>query len=400
MWRSWIQRWQLGALEKAYQGAIALKEIEDKHFNGQPVHYLPQLGQTVYDYLQSRVERQLSVIDFNLNQFKLSGWVSQDSSDPQEAEILAKLSFIESVISRYRSVQETIPITAEIAADGVIVTDPLTLNTETLVTAENHSAKSRSNHFWERWRGTTSPDYEQQVVQQLRTQRKHEAIAVRWLLILVLIPLFVQVVTRNLIFEPLLDEYWNHFPNPVAVQQNPEISADFLHEYTAYKELLEIKELLGLSPPLDEAARTKKLEEKATELYEELGHRTLDGFKNILADVLGLVTFVILAIIGRRQLVITRQVISRRFQALSNPVKIFLIILVTDLFVGYHSPEGWDVLLKGVYQHFGVPENESVIKGFIATVPVLMDSWFKFWVFNYLTRTSPSAVAIYEKMNQ
>ncbi|WP_460192851.1 CemA family protein [Thermosynechococcus sp. FA-CM-4201] len=400
MWRSWIQRWQLGALEKAYRGAIALKEIEDKHFNGQPVHYLPQLGQTVYDYLQSRVERQLSVIDFNLNQFKLSGWVSRDSRDPQEAEILAKLSFIESVISRYRSLEETIPTTAEIAEDGVIVTDPLTLNTETLVTAENHSGKSRSNHFWERWRGTTSPDYEQQVVQQLRTQRKHEAIAIRWLLILILIPLFVQVITRNLIFEPLLDEYWDHFPNLVAVQQNPEISADFLHEYAAYKELLEIEELLGLSPPLDEATRTKKLEEKATELYEELGHRTLDGFKNIFADVLGLVTFVILAIIGRRQLVITRQVISRRFQGLSNPVKIFLIILVTDLFVGYHSPEGWDVLLKGVYQHFGIPENESVIKGFIATLPVLMDSWFKFWVFNYLTRTSPSAVAIYEKMNQ
>ncbi|XFA73649.1 hypothetical protein RYO59_001898 [Thermosynechococcaceae cyanobacterium Okahandja] len=398
MWRYWFQRWQLGALEKAYQGAIALKTIEDKHFNGAPVGQAAQLPHTVFEYLQSRVERQLNAIAFNLNQFKLSGWMSQDSSDPQEAEILSKLSFIESVISRYPTVAtsptSTTPNT-DTTANGVIITDPLTFNSETLLTAD----QPRRPSFLSRW-GTPKADYEEQVVQQLRTQRKHEAIAARWLAILVLVPLLVQIASRNLVFEPLLDAYWNRSPNPVAVQENPEVSADFLREYTTYKELLEIQELLGLSPPLDAATRRQKLQEKVAELYEKSGYRTLDGLKNILADLLGLVAFVILAVIGRRQLVITRQVISRRFQGLSNPVKIFLIILITDLFVGFHSPEGWDVLLGGVYHHFGLVENETVIKAFIATVPVLMDSWFKFWVFNYLTRNSPSAVAIYEKMNQ
>ncbi|QZZ23707.1 hypothetical protein J5X98_21875 [Leptothermofonsia sichuanensis E412] len=85
--------------------------------------------------------------------------------------------------------------------------------------------------------------------------------------------------------------------------------------------------------------------------------------------------------------------------AVSDPAKVFLLILVTDMFVGFHSVEGWDVILASVFHHFGLPENDTFIKSFIATVPVFMDSCIKFWIFNYLTRFSPSASAVYERMN-
>ncbi|WP_104905490.1 hypothetical protein [Nostoc sp. 'Lobaria pulmonaria (5183) cyanobiont'] len=33
---------------------------------------------------------------------------------------------------------------------------------------------------------------------------------------------------------------------------------------------------------------------------------------------------------------------------------------------------------------FGLPENKTFIHTFIATVPVMIDSFTKFWIFNYL----------------
>ncbi|BAC08487.1 tsr0935 [Thermosynechococcus vestitus BP-1] len=41
------------------------------------------------------------------------------------------------------------PTIAEI--DGIIVTDPPTLKTQTSVTAQNHSSKTGRTHFGERW---------------------------------------------------------------------------------------------------------------------------------------------------------------------------------------------------------------------------------------------------------
>ena len=57
------------------------------------------------------------------------------------------------------------------------------------------------------------------------------------------------------------------------------------------------------------------------------------------------------------------------------------------------------MILEGVSRHFGLPESKVFINGFIATVPVFIDACIKFWIFSYLTRYSPSASAIYERMN-
>lgn len=66
---------------------------------------------------------------------------------------------------------------------------------------------------------------------------------------------------------------------------------------------------------------------------------------------------------------------------------------------GFHSAEGWDAISTGISYHFGLPEHPNAIKIFIATVPVMMDSFIKFWIFNYLTRYSPASSAIFERMN-
>jgi hypothetical protein len=70
------------------------------------------------------------------------------------------------------------------------------------------------------------------------------------------------------------------------------------------------------------------------------------------------------------------------------------------MFVGFHSPHGWEVVLEGIASHLGLPANRNLIFLFIATFPVILDAMFKFWVFRYLSMLSPSAVATYRNMNE
>jgi hypothetical protein len=85
---------------------------------------------------------------------------------------------------------------------------------------------------------------------------------------------------------------------------------------------------------------------------------------------------------------------------LSDSAKAFLIILFTDIFVGFHSPHGWEVILEGLASHLGIQPNHSAIFLFIATFPVILDTILKYWIFRYLNRISPSAVATLKNMNE
>ena len=50
-------------------------------------------------------------------------------------------------------------------------------------------------------------------------------------------------------------------------------------------------------------------------------------------------------------------------------------------------------------EHLGVPANKTLISLFIATIPVFMDTMFKYWIFRYLSRMSPSTVATLKEMD-
>jgi len=390
-----VNQTYLAALEDAYQGALTIKEIENKHFNGNPISFKTEQGKAIYDYLQPQLEKQLLRIRLKLTQFRLSGFLIPSNAqintiqdnNHSEALILEKLAFINSVIAGYNQT-----IKSETKQPVTIVNLPPRLTqTETIQQGSFRETLSKIKK-------ELTADYEQEKINELRYLRKNQRIAIKWLLILLIIPIIVQITSRNLIFEPLLNNFRDE--NPAKVKISQEIEEHFLLEYTRFKEELELKDLLIENFNLSEEKKREQLKEKASEMFREAGYRTLDGFKNILADLTALISFIVLVYMGRNQLTIVRAFIHRYFQSFNDTTKVFLIILITDLFVGFHSAEGWEVLLGGLSTHLGIPENKALIYGFIATVPVIADASIKFWVFNYLTRSSPSAVAVLEKMNQ
>ena len=109
--------------------------------------------------------------------------------------------------------------------------------------------------------------------------------------------------------------------------------------------------------------------------------------------------FVLVCVFGQEEIRVLRGFLDELIYGLSDSAKAFAIILFTDIFVGFHSPEGWTVLLDGVANHLGLPQRENFILLFIATFPVILATIFKYWIFRYLNRVSPSSVATLRNMN-
>ncbi|VXD25701.1 hypothetical protein [Planktothrix paucivesiculata] len=418
----WLNQRQIQLLESAYQSAQDIKALEDQYFQGNPIGYHPEYKKTVVDYVKSLRDRHLLTIRFNLSQFKLNSFLWNPQSLSQEEtfqsvgipdiEIIEKLDFIDGVIKKYRDDSQDALINSL-----ANTSTPIKLTPEELKVENNESAIARTldtpiisatsiitpqpKNNWLNWGwfggNKVKPEYEQQVVQELRIRRIQDQVARRWILILFLIPLLVQVAVKNIVFNPLMGNYSDKYPTKIELSSG--IQEEFLQEYSFFKEGLEIKQLLSGKPMLSEEEKEEKLSEKATEIWRDSRNRALNGLKNVLSDGVALLAFVGLVYFNRNKITVLRSFSNRTFLNLSDPLKVFLFILITDMFVGFHSAEGWEVLLEGAIAHFGLPESRVAVNGFIATVPVIIDSCIKFWIFSYLTRYSPAASAIYERMN-
>nr|YP_010595520.1 envelope membrane protein [Pegia nitida]WAJ58442.1 envelope membrane protein [Pegia nitida] len=115
-----------------------------------------------------------------------------------------------------------------------------------------------------------------------------------------------------------------------------------------------------------------------------------------------IICFVILSgysILGNEELVILNSWIQEFLYNLSDTIKAFSILLVTDLCIGFHSPHGWELMIGYVYNDFGFAQNDQIISGLVSTFPVILDTIFKYWIFRYLNRVSPSLVVIYHSIN-
>ncbi|MEH2381732.1 MAG: hypothetical protein V7K27_23070 [Nostoc sp.] len=433
-WNQWLNRRQLQVLEAAYKAAQNIKALEDKYFNGAKITYAPNQTKTLVEYVQSLRDRQLFIVRSNLAQFRLNSFLLNrqpleqeiDLAQPEsltnepivdsDAVVSSKLNFIDVVISKYREPEEEFKQLALDLKNSVPTPTALNAALEpskpanidaiaqtidpAIITNQNNRLKRNRTGFFQGgfWLGRElDPKYEQQVVQEIRLRRKLDKLAIRWLLILLLVPVLIQILAKNLVIDPVLGSYSEK--NPTKIELSREIKEEYAAEFNAFKDELEIQELLGLLPELSVAEGRERLQEKVTELWRESRKQTLNGLKNLMADGVAIVVFAGIVYFNRNKLANIRNFSNRTFLSLSDPVKVFIFILITDIFVGFHSAEGWEVLLEGIGYHFGLPESKVVIHTFIATVPVMMDSVIKFWIFTYFTQFSAAGSAIYERMN-
>nr|YP_009568635.1 chloroplast envelope membrane protein [Fagus crenata]QBB88645.1 chloroplast envelope membrane protein [Fagus crenata]QNU39839.1 envelope membrane protein [Fagus crenata] len=184
-----------------------------------------------------------------------------------------------------------------------------------------------------------------------------------------------------------------------------EILLNAIQEKSILKKFIELEELFLLDEMIKEYPETH-LEKLRIGIYNEtiqlIKMHNEDCIYTILHFSTNIISFVILSsysILGNEELVILNSWVQEFLYNLSDTIKAFSILLLTDLCIGFHSPHGWELMIGSVYKDFGFAHYEQIISGLVSTFPVILDTILKYWIFRYLNRVSPSLVVIYHSMN-
>ncbi len=450
------------ALDLAYDAALRIKAIEDEHFNGKKIapNHTALRGNS-YAYFEADLKKHLRTIRMRLTEFRRSrnalsvtnpNKTVQRLRTIETANIgssrfvptvrdkpsitLEKLRFIDEILARYAEENITLeavsasmlPVKAE-NNGNMALSEPEVdkMPTTAAGTPEDFESLTDKTGLLPRSILTTlnrlkrdlDPKSEQTVVQDYRLAKVKTLLAVRFLLMLILIPLLVQQGTKNIILTDNLPlgSFISHrfkIETPDRIFINAEMAEEAIQELQRYEERLKFENLIketferGVLPAEEVEANAKQragaiegqVKEKASEIAESYSGQSADAVKNWISDIGATIAFTIILLRGRREVEILKSFLDELVYGLSDSAKAFIIILFTDIFVGFHSPHGWEVILEGTARHFGLPANHDFIFLFIATFPVILDTIFKYWIFRFLNRASPSAVATYREMNE
>ena len=435
---NWLKNTPERAIDIAYKSAITINKLEDNYFEGKPISKDWGYAENTYSLFQTQLQNALITIDVRLAEYKISSripnflkpdiskvpiqLIGKSNLENSSPNLLQKLAFIDLILSRYRSdisepitnpnhhpvkLLDTTKITPKVKGKPA---KPVTINIENKDTEyseftpknveRTYIPVSILQSFNRIRRNIISGDnYEQDLVQEVRQSRRRINIGIRFIIILIVVTITTQQISKNFLFRPLVESW--ELRHKVEFEFSKEIEERALNEFREQREKLEFQALLNGKPDeVDNIKIEELLQEKAQKIYILYQDLSLEGIQNLFADMTaGFVVYAIL-IMGKKEVKIIKQFIDETIYGLNDNAKAFLIIVITDTFVGYHSSDGWEVLINTFSIHFGLPENRNLSLAFIATVPVFLDALLKFWVFQTLTSSSPSTAAIYDEMNK
>lgn len=188
--------------------------------------------------------------------------------------------------------------------------------------------------------------------------------------------------------------------------EESEIFLTTIQEKSFFKKLLEFKELFLLDEMLKEYPETR-LQNLRIEIYKEtiqlIETNNQDRTHTILHFSTNIICFLILSgysIGGNQELIILNSWVQEFLYNLSDTIKAFFILLVTDLCTGYHSTHGWELIIEYVSKDFGLTPNDKILSVLVSICPVILDSIFKYFLFYYLNHVSPSLLTHYYSMKR
>jgi CemA family len=450
------------ALDEAYDAALAIRAIEEQHFKGQKIEVRAGgYSASSVSYFEAELRKNLKIMRMRLTEFRASR-TTVDVTNPsaslyQNLELaddsyttpvngrylppvadrvaitLEKLKFIDDVQLRYEPQRVRPPKTALIPVESNPLVTGLAnqppkpsrnqLENQTQIAAKASKKKSSDLESitdktgvlprsilgtLNRLQRDLNPRSAVEAAENQRLNYAKTFISVRFVLLLVSLTLLSQLSMRYLVLDNNLPTgKWITAQFTIEKQDKMFLNGEL--EERAFREMGQFEEKLKFRNMLNQALGQEVIsaEEMETQvrdrveaLARESSNSSADAVKNWIADLTGLIVFCLILVNSSREVEILKAFMNELVYGLSDSAKAFVIILLTDIFVGFHSPHGWEVLLEGVSSHLGLPASRNFIFLFIATFPVILDTIFKYWIFRYLNRVSPSAVATYKEMNE
>ena len=437
----WYLRTQQRSLDEAYKAASQIKAIEDEHFNGKKIEINSvAYSSSVIDYFESDLKKLLRIVRMRLTEFKATRYLLSESNI-KEAEkfdveyyesevILEKLRLIDAIVAKYNTqfLEETSP-QSDIAdfpgktsnsvdtqySNIIPRIESEIVQSKTQEEAQNQSLKKPKGKInttgvvprsifntFNRLQVELDPNAEQDIVDKFRKSQRRTIISVRFLLLLIIVPILTHQVSKALIVSPVVEHFRDSENSRLFI--NDEMEEEALLELERFEEKIKFQAIINSPPSLSMQEIEEEIEEEvqieAKKIAEEYRIMSGNAIKNVFADIISVIVFICFLVFSKREIAVLKEFFDYVVYGLSDSAKAFIIILFTDIFVGFHSPHGWEVILESVSHHWGLPANHEFIFLFIATFPVILDTIFKYWIFRYLNRISPSAVATYRNMNE
>nr|YP_010885388.1 envelope membrane carbon uptake protein [Xanthostemon chrysanthus]QCW95086.1 envelope membrane carbon uptake protein [Xanthostemon chrysanthus]QXJ40960.1 envelope membrane carbon uptake protein [Xanthostemon chrysanthus] len=226
--------------------------------------------------------------------------------------------------------------------------------------------------------------------------KKKAFLPLLYLTSIVFLPWWISL-SFNKSLESWITNWWN-------TRQSETFLTD-IQEKSILEKFIELEELLLLDEMIKEYPETHFQTLRIgihKETIQLIKMHNEDHIHMILHLSTNITSFIILSgysILGNEELAILNSWVQEFLYNLSDTIKAFSILLLTDLCLGFHSPHGWELMIGYVYKDFGFAHNDQIISGLVSTFPVILDTIFKYWIFRYLNRVSPSLVVIYHSMN-
>lgn len=313
---------------------------------------------------------------------------------------------------------------------------------------------------FDRFRKQLVPETQKLIIQEFRISRYQFLVSIKCLTSLIFIPLLINYFLKNFLLIPVTENLWNKQQPEIFLNSYQQERA--FHELQKFQEKLYFDYLLNdIEKPLDTNSfdlsinkaeaifsdkdkikvnekhskyssrlieslnhksflnksyfnlliidntnienKTKeiiqqRLQHKMIELAIYYNHQSILALTNLVGDFITFIVISLLVIYMKPEIIILKSFLTESIYSLNDTKKSFLLILGTDLLVGFHSPRGWEICLELFLRHFGFPENKDFVFLFVASFPVLLDTIFKYWIFRYLNKISPSTVATYHSM--
>lgn len=223
----------------------------------------------------------------------------------------------------------------------------------------------------------------------------------KFLAVLVVIPWALDFLVHDYVMLPFLDRYVKMVPlaaKMLDVRRNQKL--EMVKELNVEKAKFRLEVEIGKSPPLSDEETWLELRHRALELRDEWRLENRKTFANIWSDMVFGITLFILLYFNQNQVALLKFTGYKIVNNISDTGKAFLIILLTDIFLGYHSASGWQTLLEIIVEHYGLVVDQAAITIFVCLVPVIVDACVKLWLFKFLPRLSPKVANIFQEMKR
>nr|UFK63145.1 chloroplast envelope membrane protein [Osmunda mildei] len=236
------------------------------------------------------------------------------------------------------------------------------------------------------------------VLNEFQLAKSQALSSIQYIGCLLFLPFIIPIFSKRWFLEPWIKNWWNTSQSQIFI--NP------FQEERALERLQEVEGLLWLDKVMTDPVNNQS-QDSDIDVYDETiqlvmiyNEGNIQIILHLLTDVISIVTLILLFIIGRKRLAVLNSWIQELFYSLSDTMKAFSILLLTDLCIGFHSPHGWEIAIGSFLEHSGFAHNKYVISCFVSTFPVIPDTVSKYWIFRHSNRISPSIVATYHTMNE